>query len=103
MQSVAFRAQDDGGGRGEIDLIVIVIAAFVEAVDPVAGFFQFVDGAINVGHLYDWKVGERSGGGAGYGVGEARGAAFGNDYASCAGGVCSADDGSQIVRILDAV
>jgi hypothetical protein len=103
VQSVAFGTKDDGGRRGEIYLVVILIAALVKAVDPVAGLFQIVDGAIDVGDLYNRQVGERPGGGAGYYVGEAGGAAVRDDHAGGAGGVRGAEDGSQIVRIFYAV
>jgi DNA-binding transcriptional MerR regulator len=80
-----------------------VVAALVEAVDPVAGLFQIVDGAVYVGHLDYREVGECSGGGAGYYVGEAGGAAVWDDHAGGAGGVRGADDGAQIVGIFNAV
>jgi hypothetical protein len=103
VQSVAFGTKDDGGRRREIDLVVIVIATLIQAVDPVAGLFQIVDGAVYVGHLYNRQVGERPGGGTGYYIGKAGGAAVRDDYAGGAGGVRGADDGSQIVRIFYAV
>ncbi len=94
---MTFRAQNDGGRRGEIDLIVISITAFIQAVDPVAALFQLVYGAIDVGHFYYGNVSQRSGCCTGYGVGKAGSAAIGNDYAGGASGVRGADDGSQVI------
>ena len=46
---------------------------------------------------------ERPGGGLGHHVGDARRAPLGNDDAARAGGMRGADDGPQVVRVLDAI
>lgn len=103
MQAAALRAEDDGGGTGEIHFVVFFGTALVQAVDPVAAFFQFLQRAIDVADAHNGEVGERSGGGADNDFGETGGAALRNHDGRGAGGVCGADDRAEIVRILDTV
>ena len=103
VESFAFAAEHDGGGGCVLDLIVRFGAAFVEAVNPVAALLEFLERAVDVSNADDGYIGERSCGGAGDGIGEAGGATFGDDDSYCSGGVRGADDGSEVVRIFDAV
>jgi hypothetical protein len=41
MKAAAFATEDDGRGFSEGHLIVEVLAAFIEAVDPIATLLQF--------------------------------------------------------------
>ena len=42
VQAFTFSTEDDGSGGGEVDLIVNMSPAFVQAIDPVAGFLQSI-------------------------------------------------------------
>jgi DNA-binding transcriptional MerR regulator len=103
VQAAALRSQDDRGWRGELHFVVILWAALVEAVDPVAGFLQFFERAGDVGDADHGQVGQGSGGRALHHLGQAGGAALGNDDGGGSGGVRGADNRTQIVRVLYAV
>ena len=103
MQAVAFCADDKGGGRGVRGLIVRDGAAFIQAIDPIAQLLELFEGFIDVGDADDGQVGERSRGSFRDGFGQAGGAAFGNHHGGGSGGVGGADDGAQIMRVLNAI
>jgi len=103
VQTAAFGSQDERGRRKEFDFVVILIAAFVEAVNPIAAFFQIFQRAIDIGHAHHRQIRERSRRGARDHVGQSGGAPLGNHHGRGSGGVRRANDGAQIVRILDAV
>jgi DNA-binding transcriptional MerR regulator len=103
MQAAAFAAEHDGGGGGQLDAIVIVPAAFVQSVDPIAALFQVLEGVPDVHYAHDRQIGQRTGGSACDGLGEPDGAALRNDDGGRAGSVRGANDGPEIVRIFYAV
>ncbi len=103
VQAAALAAENEDGWFGEVDLVVERVAAFVEAVDPIAGALQFFECLANVSDADDRKILEGAGGSLGYGIGQSGRAAFGNDDSGCAGGVGRADDGPQVVWILHAI
>src|SRR5580693_5025869 len=103
MQAAAFAAEHDGGGGGELDSIVIVLAAFVQSVDPIAALFQVLEGVPDVHDAHDRQIGQRTGGSACHGLGKPDGAALRNNDGGRAGSVGGANDGAQIMRVLDAV
>jgi len=103
MQSMSLAAEHEGGGRGVVDLVIELVAAFIEAIGPEAALLQFLQGLSDVAGSHDGKVFERSGCGFRYCFGYAGGTAFGNDYCVRPCRMRGSYDGSQIVRIFDAV
>jgi DNA-binding transcriptional MerR regulator len=103
MQAAAFAAEHNGGGLEQLDAIVIVLAALVQAVDPVAARFQVLQSVSNVHHAHDRQIGQRAGGRACDGLGKPDGAALRNDDGGRAGRVRGANDSAEIVRVLDAI
>jgi len=103
VEAFAFAAHDDADGRGVIDFGVALVAVFVEADQPVAGFLQFFHGTSEIGDFRDREVREGPGGSARDRVGEAGGAALGDDNPVSSGGESGANDRAEIVWIFDAV
>jgi DNA-binding transcriptional MerR regulator len=103
MQAAAFAAEHDGGRRGELDAIVIVLATLVQAVDPIAALFQFFEGVPNVHHAHDRQIGQRAGGSTRDSFRKPDGATFRNHDGGCARSMRGANDGAEIVGVLDAV
>ena len=103
MQAVAFAAQHDDSRRYEVHFVVLVVAPFVETVDPEALVFQVFECLGYVADADYGQVFERSGGGFGYCVGQAGGAAFRDEDCIRTSGVGGANDCAQVVRILYAV
>ncbi len=103
MQSAALAAEHDGRGGGQLDAIVCVLAAFVQAVDPIAALLQVFERVPNVHHAHDRQIGQRAGGSARDGFRKPDGAAFRNHDGGCAGCVRGTNDRAEIMRIFDAV
>jgi len=103
VQALAFTAQHDRSRGRVFHLIMRFGTAFVEPVNPVAALFQLVERAVNIGDADHRNIGERTRGRARDSVREPCGAAFGDDDGDSSRGVGGADDGSEVVWILDAV
>lgn len=103
MQPLAFAAEHEGGGGIKLDLVVVLLAALIEAVDPEAAFLKPVQFLADVADADDGQMFDGAGGSLGDGFGEAGGAAFGDENGIGAGGVGGADDGAEVVRIFDAI
>ena len=103
METFAFATEDEDSGCTEGDLVVILLAAFVEAIEPVALFLELVHLLADVADFDDGQVLDGAGGGFDDGFGDACGAAVGDEESIDAGGVSGANDGSEVVRIFDTV
>ena len=103
VQAFAFAAEDKRGGGVVSDLIVDSGGAFVEAVDPEPGSLELFERLSHVDDASDGKIFECAGGSFGDGFSERRRAALGNDNGCSSGSMRGADDGSEIVRIFDAI
>ena len=84
-------------------LVVRMVAALVQTINPVTAFFQIFERAVDVSDAHHRQTGEGSGGRSRHDVGQAGGAAFGNDDGRGSGGMRGANDGAQVMWILDAV
>lgn len=100
---MAFGAKDDSALGIEVSLIVGFFSTFVEAVDPVAGGLEFRKGLGDIRDANDRHMFEGTGGGFRNGFGDANGTAFRDDQRTCANCRGSAEDGTEIVRIFDAI
>jgi DNA-binding transcriptional MerR regulator len=103
MQTLPLPAQDDGSRCGKVHLVVVVIAALVQTVDPVASLFQVFQRACNIRHPNHWDIRQRSSCGARDNLGQSGGAALRNHHGGCARRVRRTDDRAQVVRIFDSV
>lgn len=103
MQTAAFAAQDDSCGFAEVHLVVEVLAALIQSVDPVTVLFQFVERAVYIDDPDHRYVGQGAGGRAGNGLGQPRRAPFRNQNRSGAGGMGGADHRPQVVRVFNPV
>ena len=103
VQPFAFTAQHQHGGQGILHMVVIFGAALVQAIDPVAAFLELIQGAIDIGHARHRQMLQRARGGLSHHVGNPRRAPFRDDDPARSGRMGGADDGPQVVRVLDAV
>ena len=103
MQPLSFAAKNDRGWRCVFDVVVALLAALIDSVDPVAFGFQLFNGAVDVYYPYDGNVLECSGGGFCDGLVQPGSTALRNQDGAGASGMGCADDGAQIVRILHAI
>jgi len=97
------RAQDEGGGGSVVDLVVGLVAALIEAIDPIAAAFEAFERLGEVADAATGRYSRAAGGGLGDGIGQADGSPFRDHHGAQAGGVRGADDGAQVVRVFDAV
>lgn len=103
MEPLAFPTHNEYGGFGVIGFAVQLLAALVQAINPEAAFFQQFQRLGDVSDADDRQMLESTGGSFGDGFGEWGGAALGNENRRGCGGVCGADDGSEVVGIFDAI
>jgi DNA-binding transcriptional MerR regulator len=103
VQTAALAAEHDGRGSGQLDTIVFMFAALVESVNPVAAFLQVREGVPDIHDADHGQIGQRAGGSACDGLRKPDGSAFRNNDGGGAGCMRGADDGAEIVRVLDAV
>ncbi len=78
-------------------------AALIESVDPEAALLELFERLRQVSHASDRQVFERTRGGFGDGFGQPRRAPLGNHYRVGPRRVRRTDNGSEVVRVLDAV
>ena len=103
VEAGSFAAEDEDAVAGEVELVVIGGASFVEADDPDVLAFEFLKGTDEVDDARDAEVlSGASAGLDGYGA-EGGGAAFGEDDAIVAGAVGYAEEGAEILWIFDTV
>jgi hypothetical protein len=103
METRAFTAEDQDAVAGEIEAVVVGLAALVEAYDPQIVAFELFEGADKVDDAGDAKVLGRSR--AGFDGDRAQGgrAALGEDYAIDPGAVGNAKQGSKVLGVFNAV
>ncbi len=103
VQPTAFGAEDDRGGPGEFDFVVLVVAALVETVDPIAVFLEIFQSAGDIDHANDGQIGQRPGCRARDDFGQSSRAALWNYDRAGSRGMSGTDDRTEVVRILHAV
>ncbi len=103
VQARAFAAKDDDEIAGEVELVVIGFAAFVETDDPKVVLLEVFEGADEIDDAGDAEV--LGGAGAGFDGGGAQrgGAALGEEDAIDAGAIGNAEQSAQVLRIFDAI
>ena len=103
VEAGALAAEDEDTVAAEVVLGVVGRAALVESEDPDVLLLHLLEGADQVGNAGDTDVLGGSGGGFGYGRSDGGGAALGEDDAIDAGAVGGPEQGSEVVRVFDAV
>jgi len=103
VETRALAAEDDDEIAGEIELVVVGLAAFVEPDDPKIVLLEIFKRADEVDDASDAEVLGRTGTGFnGYGT-EGRGAALGEDNAVDSGAIGNAQKRTKILRIFNSV
>ena len=103
MQSAPLASQNDRCRRIEFNVVVGLIGAFVEAVDPVPALFQILDRAADIGDADNRKIGQSARGRARDRFGEARRAPFRNYDGRRTRRMRGPRNRSEIVRIFHAI
>jgi hypothetical protein len=103
VEACAFAAKDEDTVGVEVEFGVVGGAALVEAEDPDVFLLHLLEGADEVGDAGDTNVLGGAGGGFGHGGGDGGRAALGDDDAVDTGSVGGAEEGSEVVRVFDAV
>jgi hypothetical protein len=103
VKAGAFAAKHEDTVAGEVELVVVGSATFVEADDPYVLLLQVLEGANEVDDAGDAQVFGGSGAGLYGHWTERRGAAFGKDDAVDASSVCNAEESTKILRIFNTV
>ena len=99
----AFRPHHDADGSFQVDLINGLGNFIGSADEPDAEFFELVHGTCQVGDTHDGDVLCATTGDAMHGLGDGSGLVFRDDDGTDAGRVSSAQTGTEIVRVLNAV
>ena len=103
VEAGAFAAEDEDAVAGEVELVVVGLAALVETDDPDIALLEVFKSADEVDDAGDAEVLGCSGAGF-YGDGAERGgAALGEDDAVDAGAVGYAEERAEILRVFNAV
>ena len=103
VEAGAFAAQHEDAVAGEVELVVVGGAAFVEADDPEILLLQVFKGTNQVDDARDAEVFCGAGAGFDGDRAEGRGTAFGENHAIDPGAVGDAEQSAQILGILDAI
>jgi len=103
VEAGALAAEDDDAVAGEIELVEVSLAAFVETDDPDVLFFQLFEGADQVDDTGDAQVLGGSGAGFDGCRTERGGAALGEQDAVDSGAVGYAQQCAEILRVFNAV
>ncbi len=104
VQALAFAAQHEGGGRGVLDLVVVVrCRARPGRRSRSRALFRSSSVRLMLVTRTIGQVLQRARRGLGHHVGDARRAPLRNDHGARSGGVRGADDRAQVVRILHAI
>jgi hypothetical protein len=103
VQARAFASKDDYRVRREVELVVILGAALVEADAPEVVLLEDFEGTDHVDDAGDTEMLGRPRRGFDGDGAERGGAAFGDDDAVDAGTLGAAEESAEILRIFDAV
>ena len=103
VETGTFASEDENAIGFEVEIGVVGGAALVEAKDPDVLLLHLLQRADEIGDAGDADVLGGSGGGLGYGAGDGRGTAFGDDDAVYSCAVGGAEEGSEGVGIFYAV
>jgi len=103
MQAASLTAQNDGRRVGEFGVGVILLAAFIDTVDPEAVLLEGLQGTVDVVYLDDGQQGEGSCCGFRHSFGQTDGSALWDYYSRRACSMGGADDGPQVVGVLHSV
>ncbi len=103
VQARALAAKDDDEIAGEVELVVIGFAAFVETDDPKVVLLEFFEGADEIDDAGDAEVLGCAGAGFDGGGAEWSGAALGEDDAIDSGAIGNAEQSAEVLRIFDAI
>jgi hypothetical protein len=103
VEPFAFAAQHNHGRRYKIDLIVLLIPALIETVDPEASVLKVFQGFRDVADPDYRQIFKGSRGRFCYSVRQAGGAAFRNHHGVCSRRMSGSDDRAEIVRVFHAI
>ena len=103
VESRALAAEDDTKIAGEIELVVVGCAPFVETDDPEIVALEIFERADQVDDAGDAKMLGCAGAGLNGGGAEGSGAALGEDDAVDTGAIGHAEQSTKILRIFNAV
>ncbi len=103
VETCAFASEDEDAVGLEVEVGVVGGAALVETEDPDVLLLHLLQRADEVGDAGDADVLGGPGGGLGYGAGDGRGAALGNDDAVYSCAVGGAEEGTEVVGVFYAV
>jgi len=103
VEAGAFTAENEDAVGVEVEVGVVGGAALVEAEDPDVLLLHLFERTDEIGDAGDADVFGGASGGLGYRGGDGGGAALGEDDAVYADAVGCAEEGSEVMRVLDAV
>ena len=103
VETGTFASEDENAIGFEVEVSVVGGAALVETEDPDVLLLHLLQRADEIGDASDADVLGGPGGGLGYGAGDGRGTAFGDDDAVYTCAVRGAEESTQVVGVLDAV
>jgi hypothetical protein len=103
VQPFAFATQHNHGRRHKIDLIVLLIPALIQTVDPEAFMLKIFKGLCDVAYADYRQILKGSRCRLCNGVRQAGGAAFRNHHGVCARRMSGSDDRAEIVRVFHAI
>jgi hypothetical protein len=103
MEARALASEDQDAVAGEVELVVIGVAALVEADDPDVLPLQVFKGADEVDDTGDAKVFDCTGAGFDSNGAEGGGAALGKDDAIHACAVGYAEERAEVLRVFNAI
>lgn len=103
VQARALASEDDHEIAGEVELVVVGRASFVETDDPEVVALEILEGADEVDDAGDAKVLGCAGAGLHGRRAEGRGAALGEDDTVDTGAVGDAEQRAEVLRIFNAV
>lgn len=103
VQTGPLASQDNYGVGREVEAVVILIAALIEADHPEIALLERLEGADQIDHAGETEMLGGSGGGLDSDGAKGSGAALGEEDAVHARGFRRAKDGAEVLRIFDAV
>jgi len=103
VEALALAAQDEHSGPGIIGFAIQLGAALVQPVNPEAALLEHFESLADVSDANHRQMLEGSGGSFGDYLGESRRPALGNKNGGCARGMGGANNGAQVMWILNAV
>ena len=103
VQARALAAKDDDEIAGEVELVVVGFATFVETDDPEVVLLEVFEGADEIDDAGDAEVLGRAGAGFDGCGAEWSGAALGEDDAIDTGAIGDAEQSAEVLRIFNAI